>query len=103
MENQTESNIECNNHSPIVMNGSELTCKLFIYIKESDTEELAVNNRVVATQSENGDITVTSLAVIEAFNRRPDRETPLLNFSWMNLPAIKKVVAEYLKEELASE
>lgn len=100
MTNITQSTMECNNNSPIIVNGSEVTCKVFVYIKEHDDDVLAVNNRVVANTDENGDIKVVSLKVIEAFDRTGDKEALLKDFSWSDVPAIEKLIADYLKQEL---
>lgn len=97
----SDKNIECNNRSAISVEGSELSCKVFVYIKEDDVDVLAVNNLVAATQDANGDINVYSVEVIQARKKSGNEEEVLEGFEWTNLPVIKAALNEYLKEEMS--
>ena len=92
--------IEVNNRSMISVEGSEVRCKVFVYIRDNDTDILAVNNKVAATQDANGDINVYAVEVIEARKKDGDKEELIEGFGWANLPVIKKAIGQYLRAEI---
>ena len=58
--------IEINNPSTIAVDGSKINCKVFVYIKEGDTDILSVNHLVEATLDADDKVEVHDVKVIDA-------------------------------------
>lgn len=91
--------LECENASPVTVEGSKLSFKTFVYIKAGDIDLLAVNNLVTASQDDKGDIIVDTVEVLNARKVADGNEEYVHNFVWSNLEEVKAAITKYLEQQ----
>lgn len=93
--------IEINNPSAIAVDDSKISCKVFVYIKEGDTDVLSVNHHVEATLGADDTVEVQGVKVIDARIPNNQDDCDYINdFAWGDLAEIKKQIGLYLADEL---